>query len=286
MADTLFAPSQTLALLGQIGFWYALLLGLIVGSFLNVVIYHLPKVLFSEEGDIENHASIISNLKCLVHPGSTTPCCNHVIAWSDNISLLSWLRLKGRCRYCASAISPRYFLVELFTGLGFASVYLAFGLSWATPLYCLFLALLIALFFIDLETYYLPDYLTYSALALGVVGSLFGLTSVSLFNCILGACGGYLLPWSVNYLYRLFRKRDGFGGGDFKLLAVFGAWFGFSAIMPILAIASILGLLVITSLMLMRKETLSLERMLPFGPFLILAGGFILLFGIPAWFFS
>ena len=280
--------SQLLLAVGQIGFWYALLLGLVVGSFLNVVIYRLPKALFGDDegagSELTKPKTIVDNLQCLIHPGSTTPCCHHAIVWSDNIPLFSWLRLKGKCRHCSEPISVRYFLVELVTGLGFAWIYTQFQFSWATPLYCLFLALLIALFFIDLETYYLPNYLTYSALALGLLGSTLGLTLVNLTESVLGACGGYLLPWSVNYLYRLIRRRDGFGGGDFKLLAVFGAWFGFAAIMPILAIASIVALLTITAVMMLRKEKLTLERMLPFGPFLILAGGFILLGGIPTWF--
>ena len=291
MADTFNTPQHLLAL-GQIGFWYALLFGLIVGSFLNVVIHRLPRALFGDDENVDegaylSHAkqqSIAANLQCLIHPGSMTPCCNQPIPWSDNIPLVSWLRLKGRCRYCSAPISIRYFLVELFTGLGFAWIYTQFQLSWATPLYCLFLALLIALFFIDLETYYLPNYLTYSALALGLIGSIFNLTSVDPIQSVLGACGGYLLPWTVNYLYRSLRKRDGFGGGDFKLLAVFGAWYGFAAIMPILAIASVIALLTITVVMLLRKEKLTLERMLPFGPFLILAGGYILLCGTPNWF--
>ena len=288
MADTLNTSSQHLLAFGQIGFWYALLLGLILGSFINVVIHRLPRALFGSDdasgNDQFKQQSIAENLRCLISPGSTTPCCNHAIPWSDNIPLVSWLRLKGKCRYCSAPISLRYFLVELFTGISFAAIYMQFGLSWATPLYCLFLALLIALFFIDLETYYLPNYLTYSALVLGLLGSVLGLTAVSPTGSLLGACGGYLLPWSVNYLYRLVRKRDGFGGGDFKLLAVFGAWFGFASIMPILAIASILGLLTIIGLMMLRKEKLTLERMLPFGPFLILAGGYILIFGTPPWF--
>lgn len=291
MADTFNSP-QNLLVLGQIGFWYALLFGLIVGSFLNVVIHRLPRTLFGVDEDADelthhDHSkrqSITANLRCLIHPGSMTPCCSEPIPWSDNIPLVSWLRLKGKCRYCSAPISIRYFLVELFTGLGFAWIFTQFAFSWATPLYCVFFALLVALFFIDLETYYLPNYLTYSALVLGLFGSVFGLASVSPIQSLLGAFGGYLLPWTVNYLYRLIRKRDGFGGGDFKLLAVFGAWFGFASIMPILAIASVIALLTITVVMMLRKEKLTLERMLPFGPFLILAGAYILLCGTPTWF--
>jgi len=149
MADTFFPSTQVFVPFGQFAFWYALLLGLVVGSFLNVVIYRLPRVLFGNASSLNEEIesqNFFGNLKCLVHPGSMTPCCQHSIAWSDNIPLFSWLRLKGKCRYCHASISPRYILVELLTGLGFALVYMEFGMTWATPLYCLFLGLLIALF--------------------------------------------------------------------------------------------------------------------------------------------
>jgi len=268
----------------QFGFWYVFFLGIMVGSFLNVVIYRLPKALFGDDSTTEDQTSR-SVFSCLIHPGSITPCCHQKIAWFDNIPLFSWLRLKGKCRFCAAPISPRYFVVELVTGMSFAWAYFHFGQTWTTLFYCLLLAILISLFWIDLETFYLPDYLTYSALWLGLLGSALGIIHINPINSILGACGGYLLPWSVNYLYWLWRKRDGFGGGDFKLLAVFGAWLGFSAIMPILAIASVLGLVSTGLLMLIRKEKLSLERMLPFGPFLIMAGSYLMMYGTPTWFF-
>ena len=159
MAESLNISEQALMQIKHIGFWYAILFGFIVGSFLNVVIYRLPRVLF----DVQNVAkcgdgktqSIFANLRCLVTPGSMTPCCNRPIPWFDNIPIVSWLRLKGRCRYCASPISWRYFIVELFTGFSFAWIYSQLGMSWSTLLYCLFIALMIALFCIDLETYYL-----------------------------------------------------------------------------------------------------------------------------------
>ena len=261
----------------QFGFWLLLGIGLAVGSFLNVVIHRMPKALFAS--DDENTAT--SPFACLLSPGSTTPCCQKAIAWKDNVPVFSWLWLRARCRYCSQAISPRYILVELLTGLGFAWSYLHFGQSVPMVFYCLLFTLLMALFWIDLETYYLPDYFTYSVLWLGLIGSALGYLPLSPTDAILGSSVGYFLPWSVNFVYRLWRKRDGFGGGDFKLLAARGAWLGVVAIIPLLMLASIVALVGIGLLMLLRKEKPSLERMLPFGPFLILAGVLILVCGIP-----
>jgi leader peptidase (prepilin peptidase)/N-methyltransferase len=138
----------------------------------------------------------------------------------------------------------------------------------------------ISLFFIDLETYLLPDKLTLTLLWLGLLASAFGLTPVNTADAIWGACLGYALPWSVNQLYKLIRHHDGFGGGDFKLLGALGAWTGWIYIVPILCIASLLGLACIVVLTLLKHEPLSLNKAFPFGPFLILSGVGIILFGI------
>jgi len=268
----------------QFGFWFLLGIGLAVGSFLNVVIHRMPKALFADITEGAEAASLPSTFGCLLSPGSTTPCCQKAIPWRDNIPVFSWLWLRAKCRYCAQGISPRYVLVELLTGLSFAWSFLHFGQSVTTAFYCLLFALLIILFCIDLETYYLPDYFTYSVLWLGLLGSALGYLPLNPVDAILGAGVGYFLPWAVNFIYRLWRKRDGFGGGDFKLLAALGAWLGISAIVPILGLASILALLGIGLVMLFRKEKPSLDRMLPFGPFLILAGVLILVWGNPMWF--
>ncbi len=174
----------------------------------------------------------------------------------------------------------RYILVELLAGLSFAGAYIAFGLSIVMALYCLLFALLIVLFWIDLETYYLPDCFTFSILWLGLLGGALGYLSLDATQAILGACVGYGLPWTINFAYRLWRKRDGFGGGDFKLLAALGAWLGVGAIIPILMIASIWALVGMAALTLLRKRDLSLEQVLPFGPFLIMAGILILVYGL------
>lgn len=266
--------------LNQFGFWFALGLGIAVGSFLNVVIYRMPKVLFPEEG-VGNVDTSTSLFACLFSPPSTTPCCGVAIRWYDNLPLVSWLWLRAKCRYCAKPILVRYVLVELVTGLSFAWAFVQYGQAWTTLFYCFFLALLIVLFCIDLETYYLPDIFTYSILWSGLFGSAVDILPLMPVDAILGACVGYGLPWTVNFLYWLWRRRDGFGGGDFKLLAALGAWLGVSTIIPILAIASVLALLGVGLVILMRKEKLNLDRMLPFGPFLILAGAIVFLWGNP-----
>jgi leader peptidase (prepilin peptidase)/N-methyltransferase len=255
------------------GIGIAAIIGLVVGSFLNVVIYRLPQVVAtqSELGAEQAPAS----LTVLLSPGSTTPCCQTRIAWYDNIPMFSWLLLKGKCRLCKQPISFRYFLVELLTALGFSWVYWQFGFSWAGLFYASFFAGFISLFFIDLETYYLPDYLTFGLLWLALIGSATGILVCSASEAILGASFGYLLPWATNCIYWLWRRRDGFGGGDFKLMAALGAWLGVAAVIPILAIASVLALLVIGIWMLLKKERFDLNRMLPFGPFLILAAAIL-----------
>ena len=213
----------------------------------------------------------------VIYPASTTPCCHQAIAWHDNIPVLSWLLLRGRCRHCQQPISLRYPMVECMTSIAIVWAFMHFGLSWIALWYCLLLAILIALFFIDLDTCYLPDDLTYSALWLGLLGSALGILPLLPANAILGACAGYALSWSVNAAYWLLRRRDGFRGGDFKLMATLGAWLGVSAILPILAVASALALLGVVALMLVRREQFSWGGRLPCGPFLIAAGVFIAL---------
>ena len=262
-----------------VGALYFLLLGLIVGSFLNVVIWRMPKALF-----VDSHAESkgeglvhVSPWRCLFNPPSSTPCCGKSIAWYDNIPVFSWLRLKGKCRSCGALITSRYIFVELITGIAFAWSYVQFGFSMQCILYCALYALLITLFCIDLETFYLPDCFTYSVLWLGLLGSAFEVLPLSPVDAILGAALGYLLPWLINLIYWLWRVRDGFGGGDFKLLGALGAWLGVAFIMPILGLATILALLGVGLQMLLNKEQWNPERMLPFGPFLILAGVIFLL---------
>ena len=260
----------------QMGFWIALLMGLVVGSFLNVIIYRVPKQLLSDSHDTIKDNSF-SILTCLVRPVSTTPCCQVAIAWRDNIPLISWALLRGKCRECRAPIRARYVLVEMISTLAFAGVFWIFGPTWTTVFYCVFFALLIALFWIDLETYLLPDCLTLTLLWLGLLGAALGVLPLTANEAILGALIAYIAMWGVNAVYYLWRRRHGFGGGDFKLLAALGAWLGLGSIMPILLIASILAIVVIGLLGVLKQEAWSLEKMLPFGPFLVLAGCLVFL---------
>lgn len=241
--------------------------GLIIGSFLNVVIHRLPKALIKDPD---------ASLDCLLWPASTAPCCGARLSWKENIPVFSWIYLRGKCAHCGHRISPRYIAVEILTGAAFAWSVWQFDITWMGLLYASFLAIAICLFFIDLETYLLPDRLTLSMLWIGLLGSAAGILPVSPQDAIWGACLGYLLPWSVNKLYFLVRKHDGFGGGDFKLLAALGVWTGWVNIVPILCGASIIGLLVIGLAALVKRKNLAMNQAFPFGPFLLISGlGFV-----------
>lgn len=243
--------------------------GLIIGSFLNVVIHRLPK---SIKQDSE------ASLDCLLWPASTAPCCGSKLSWKENIPVFSWLKLRGKCAHCHQPISARYIAVEILTGLSYAWCAWQFEISLMGLAYALFFSLAICLFFIDLETFLLPDRLTYAMLWLGLLGAALGYLPVTPQESIYGAALGYLVPWSVNAAYYLVRKQDGFGGGDFKLLAALGAWTGWLNIVPILCGASVIGLLVVGFLAAAKRENLSLNQAFPFGPFLILSGlGFMVI---------
>lgn len=249
------------------------LLGLLTGSFLNVVIYRLPpKVLQNWEEGIPASVDNQSPLDCLVDPPrSLTPCCSKEIRWYDNVPVLSWLLLAGQCRYCGSNISWRYPLVELLTASLFLYAGYRWGISPVTYFYCVFFALLVAMFFIDLDNFLLPDVLTLPLIWIGLIGAAEVHLPLRASDAIFGAIAGYGILFCANALYRVWRKRDGFGGGDLKLLAGFGAWLGATSIIPILTIAAIVGLLSIGVHTVMAKDKLTAETAVPFGPFLITA---------------
>ena len=247
---------------------YAALIGLMVGSFLNVVIHRFPRAIL-ENAD--------ASLSCLLWPASTAPCCGHALSWRENVPVISWLMLRGHCAHCGAQITPRYMIVELLTSIAFAWVSWQFGLGLQALVYALFLALAIALFFIDLESFLLPDRLTLSMLWLGLVAGTLGYLPVTLSDAIWGASVGFLLPWSINQLYRRVRGHDGFGGGDFKLLAALGAWTGWAGIVPILCVASVLGLLVVGVAGILSRRQLEMTQAFAFGPYLIVSGLSVLL---------
>lgn len=233
-------------------------LGLLFGSFGNVVIHRLPL-----KGNV-------------AFPRSRCPKCAATIAWYDNLPVLSWLFLKGKCRACKQPISARYPLVELLTGVLFASVFYKYGWSWLTLEYIVFVWSLVVVSFIDLDHMILPDVFTLSGIVIGLLGAALNPEREflpSLFGVLMG--GGFL--WLVAYLYLLVRKEEGMGGGDIKLLAWIGAVLGWSSLPFVVLISSIVGSLVGLGLALRRKS--GLKSVIPFGPYLAAAAIFYLLGG-------
>jgi leader peptidase (prepilin peptidase) / N-methyltransferase len=263
------------------------LLGLCIGSFLNVVIHRLPLML--ERGWRMESAEMLglepakaaagavpADAITLSKPRSRCPSCGHAIAWHENIPVLSYLRLGGKCSSCNSSISPRYPLVELLTAMLFAAIGWRVGPQPAVLLWCGFVAVLVALAGIDWDTTLLPDNLTLPLLWIGLVASALGWT-IPLPQALWGAVAGYLSLWSVYWLFKLATGKEGMGHGDFKLLAALGAWLGWQMILPVVLGASIFGALV--GLGMKFSGALREGRYVPFGPFLAGAGVAVLLAG-------
>ncbi len=236
-----------------------ILISLIIGSFLNVVVYRLPKML-QQTSDVTFNIAL---------PASHCPHCKTPIKFWHNIPIFSFCWLKGRCHACKEAISKRYPLVEALTVV--LSVIVLFQVGWQILLWpvLLFTYALIALTFIDIDEHILPDCITLPLLWIGLA-----LNTLELFTtvefAIWGAILGYTLLWLIDRLYHMLRKRPGIGPGDFKLLAALGAWLGAPALIPIVLIASVLGLLVALTLLVLKR--LSYETPIAFGPFLAIAG--------------
>jgi leader peptidase (prepilin peptidase)/N-methyltransferase len=260
------------------------LLGLCIGSFLNVVIHRLPQML--ERGwKIDSaemlgldpaKATALGEPVNLSRPRSRCPSCGHAIAWHENIPLLSYLRLGGKCSACKTRISPRYPLVELLTAVLFAAIGWRFGPQPVALLWCGLVALLVALAGIDWDTTLLPDNLTLPLLWAGLVASALGWT-VPLPQAVWGAVAGYLSLWSVYWMFKLATGKEGMGHGDFKLLAAIGAWLGWQMILPVVLGASVIGAAV--GIAMKFGGALREGRYVPFGPFLAGSGVVVLLAG-------
>ena len=257
------------------------LLGLLIGSFLNVVIHRVP--LMMERGWRIESADLLG-VKIddtpeitLSTPRSRCPSCSHQILWYENIPIVSYLVLRGKCSACKTPISLRYPAIELLTAMLFAAVGLHFGAQPTTLLWCGFAAALVALAFIDLDTTFLPDDLTLPLMWAGIVSAALGWIPVTLAASVGGAVAGYLSLWTVFHAYRLIRGKEGMGAGDFKLLAALGAWMGWQAIPSIILLSSAVGALVGIALIVFRQH--DREVPIPFGPYL--AGG-----GVAALFFG
>jgi leader peptidase (prepilin peptidase)/N-methyltransferase len=265
-----------------------LLIGLLVGSFLNVVIYRLPVILDRQwrEQCAELHQTPLpppTEPFNLVVPRSACPACKAPITALQNIPVLSYLALRGRCAGCGIRISPRYPLIEALTGILSAAVAWKFGYGWQTAAAIVLTWFLIALTFIDVDTQLLPDSLTLPLVWIGLLLSLWATgestspVPVDMRSSIIGAIAGYLSLWSVYHLFRLLTGKEGMGYGDFKLFAALGAWLGWKMLLPIILFAAAVGAIVGIAMLAFRGQSRSTP--IAFGPFLAAAGWFVLMFG-------
>jgi len=257
------------------------LFGLLVGSFLNVVILRVPPRLMwawrREAREVLELPEVHEpEPPGIVVKGSHCPKCGHALRWYENIPLVSWLALRGRCSACKTPISMQYPIVELLTGLAFAACVWRFGVGPEGAAAIVFTGLLIALSGIDWHTKLLPDDLTYPLLWLGLGASVMTLF-VPTHSAILGALAGYLSLWTVYQGFKLLTGKEGMGFGDFKLLAALGAWCGVSAILPIVLLSSLVGAVIGGAAIALQGRDRATP--IPFGPFLAIAGWIWFLFG-------
>ncbi|MEJ5990973.1 prepilin peptidase [Ramlibacter sp. PS3R-8] len=249
-------------------------LGLLFGSFLNVVIHRLPKMLerqwAAECAEFAGQEPKPEDPFNLVVPASRCPHCGHRIRWYENIPVVSWLALRGKCSGCHTSISMRYPVVELVTAAFFALCGARFGLTLQAAAWAAFAALLICLFLIDMDTQILPDDLNYTLLWLGLLVSAVG-WSIPLKSAVWGAALGYLVFWSIFQLFKLATGKEGMGYGDFKLLAALGAWLGVEYLLAIILLSSVVGAVIGIILLLVGKLA-NKDIPMPFGPYLAGAG--------------
>jgi leader peptidase (prepilin peptidase)/N-methyltransferase len=260
----------------------AALLGLCVGSFLNVVIHRLPKMMEqqwrAECAELSGQEAPAAERYNLVVPRSACPSCKRPIAALENIPLLSWIVLRGKCAGCNARISPRYPAVEALTAALSAYVAWHFGFGMAAAGALLFTWAMIALTFIDLDTFYLPDSITLPLLWLGLLFNL-NSTYAPLPGAVIGAAAGYLSLWSVYWIFKWATGKEGMGYGDFKLLAAIGAWLGWQMLPLTILLSSLVGAAIGIGLIVFAGRGRSVP--IPFGPYLAIAG-MIALFHGPA----
>ncbi len=251
----------------------AAVIGLLVGSFLNVVIHRVPIMMEREwanqaaelRGEPPPHTDRFN----LLVPRSRCPSCGHRIGAAENIPVVSWLLQRGKCRGCGTAIPARYPVVEILTAALSALAIGVFGPTSAGLGATAFSCVMVALAFIDLDTQLLPDSMTLPLLWLGLLFNLWGVFA-PLPEAVVGAMAGYLALWSVYWLFRLVTGKEGMGFGDFKLLAAIGAWFGWTALPAVILLASVVGAVVGIGLMVFARH--GRETPIPFGPYLAGAG--------------
>jgi leader peptidase (prepilin peptidase) / N-methyltransferase len=259
------------------------LLGLLVGSFLNVVIHRMPKMLeaqwAAECAQLNGIDAPVDTPKFnLMVPRSRCGQCGHAITWYENIPIISYVVLRGKCSACSAPIGLRYPAVELTTGLLFLFCATRWGWSMTTLAWCVFCATIVALAGIDWDTTLLPDDMTLPLVWLGlVVAAVKWNPSVTLPDALWGAVAGYLSLWAVYWAFKLVTGKEGMGYGDFKLFAALGAWFGWQALVPIILMASVIGAIV--GIAMKFSSGLREGGYVPFGPFLAGAGLTALIFG-------
>ncbi len=270
------------------------LLGLLVGSFLNVVIHRLPRMMemrwAAECAELQQSAATPSSPTSepaeaaseaapfnLMVPRSRCPHCDHQIRWFENIPVLSYAALRGRCSQCSASISLRYPAVELVTAALFAWCGAHWGLSLEALAWCGFSAAILALAGIDWDTTLLPDDITLPLLWAGLCAAGLGWIDTRLPDALWGAVAGYLSLWLVYWAFKLVTGKEGMGYGDFKLFAALGAWFGWQALIPVILMASLIGAVI--GLLIKLNGRLREGGYVPFGPFLALAGLTAMVFG-------
>jgi leader peptidase (prepilin peptidase)/N-methyltransferase len=273
----LFAAPATLA-----ATLAAALFGLLIGSFLNVVVYRLPVM---AQRELDNYIAHEAGKELphpdrfnLMVPRSACPHCGHQITALENIPIVSWLFLRGKCSACKAPISPRYPVVEAVTGLLSAVLIWHFGSGWLGLASLVFAYFLISMTLIDYDTKTLPDDLTYPLLWLGLLINLDG-TIVPLRDAVIGAMAGYVSLWAVYWLFKLATGKEGMGYGDFKLLAALGAWMGWTMLPTIIILSSVVGAIVGIGLIVFARR--DRNNPIPFGPYLAAAGMIALLYGTP-----
>lgn len=246
---------------------YIIILGLVWGSFANVLIYRLPLK------------------KSVVKPRSACPSCKKNILWYDNIPILSWLFLKGRCRHCSQKISIRYPFVELIMAILFTSIYLKFGLSWYTLELLILTFGLVSISFIDIDHMIIPDVLSLGGILVGLVGGFLN-PDRQFLDAFLGLIFGGGFFWLTAYLYLVLKKQEGLGGGDIKLLAWIGTIVGWKAVPFVVLVSSFVGLFFGLITLWVAKKKLS--QAIPFGPYIVIATFLYLFYGgfLTKWYFN
>lgn len=264
------------------------LLGLLMGSFLNVVIHRLPKMMelrwAAECAELQKSADTVATAEPepfnLMVPRSRCPHCGHQIRWFENIPVFSYLALRGKCHDCAAPIGLRYPLVELTCAVLFAWCGWHWGLTWEALAWSGFSAAVLALACIDWDTTLLPDDITLPLLWAGLCMAGLRLTDTALPDALWGAVAGYLSLWLVYWAFKLITGKEGMGYGDFKLFAALGAWFGWQALIPVILMASVIGAVAGIAIKLTGQSREG--GYVPFGPFLAMAGLTSMIFGSSA----